>query len=48
MSFRKRDISKYLNYLKEVKLAVDTFISLLFLFTNEVMIYNKPLTIYRI
>jgi len=48
LSFRKKDISRYLNYLREIKLAFDRFIGLLFLFTNKVMIWNRPLTIYRI
>mgnify|MGYP001772584778 CR=1 FL=1 len=48
LSFRKRDIIRYLNYLREIKLVSDCFIGLLFLFTNKVMIWNQPLTLYRI
>jgi len=48
MSFRKEFIKEYLSYLREVKLALDNFIGFLFLFTQQVMIWNQPLTVYRV
>mgnify|MGYP001772598192 CR=1 FL=1 len=48
MSFRKIYINDYLSYLREIKLAVDNFIGFVFLFTNQVMIWNQPLSIYRV
>ena len=46
--FRKREILNYLDYLKEVKLVIDAFIGLLFLFTSQVVIWNKLLSVYRV
>jgi len=48
MSFRKEHIYKYLDYLKKIKLIVDKFIGFIFLFTSQVVIWNQPLSIYRI
>ena len=48
MSFRKEHIYKYLNYLNEIKLIVDKFIGFIFLFTSQVVIWNQPLSIYRV
>jgi len=48
LSFRKRDILNYIDYLKEVKLVIDAFIGLLFLFTTQVVIWNQPLSVYRV
>jgi len=48
MSFRKRDIKEYLTYLSEIKLIADKFIGLLFLFTSQIVIWNQPLSIYRV
>lgn len=48
MSFRKRDLIEYLSYLKQIKLAVDNFIGAIFLFRKTAMIWDKPLSIYRI
>jgi len=48
LSFRKRDILNYLDYLKEVKLVIDAFIGFLFLFTSQVVVWNQPLSVYRV
>ena len=48
LSFRKRDILNYLDCLKEVKLIIDAFIGFLFLFTSKAVVWNQPLSIYRV
>jgi len=49
MSFRKSFIEDHLSYLREIKYAgSDRFIGLLFLFRYKVMIWNDPLSIYRV
>ena len=47
LTFRKKDIYEYLNYLREVKLSVDTFIAFVFLFRYKTIIWNQHLSIYR-
>ena len=48
LSFRKSIILNYLDYLREIKLVIDAFIGFLFLFTSQVVIWNQPLSIYRV
>jgi len=48
ISFKKKDILDYLNYLREIKLVVDNFIAYFFLFTNQVVIWNQPLSVLRV
>jgi len=48
MSFRKKAMYEYLDYLREIKLAVGNFIVYLFLFTNHIIMYNQHLSVYRV
>ena len=48
LSFKKENILDYLNYLKEIKLVVDNFISYFFLFTSQVIIWNQTLSVLRV
>ena len=48
LSFRKEHILKYMDYLREIRLMFDRFIGTIFLFTSQVIIWNEPLSIYRV
>jgi len=48
LCFRKDFSLKYENFMNKIKIALDTFLGWLFLSMHNIMIWNSPLSIYRI